>query len=232
MNMRVRSTSLHPAPALANASPMISKQRRACAPASAGQDPSDHTGPVPETSTRFPARSAREKPMVGSYGEPELTRCRRSALAPGTELGAVFARCSRSMNASIIAVYAWVTTSASTPEVLAWARTRRIISARRSVAAAAAGLALSPAARMTSCCRLASKATIWSSSWSISRRMSSSDMVILPVRTAHGVLADQYLATAGLELVVHRHDPPGDVMFDDACTRVADRIRFVVDHSP
>ena len=52
---------------------MISKQRRACAPASAGHCPSGNTGPEPETRTRFPTRTARLKPKVGSKGDPELT---------------------------------------------------------------------------------------------------------------------------------------------------------------
>ena len=38
------------------------------------------TGPVPETRTRLPARTARENPMTGSYGEPEAIR-RRSGSA-------------------------------------------------------------------------------------------------------------------------------------------------------
>jgi hypothetical protein len=51
---------------------MISKQRRACTPASAGHDPSGHTGPVPETTTWDPTRTARLNPMVGSNGEPDV----------------------------------------------------------------------------------------------------------------------------------------------------------------
>ena len=55
---------------------MISKQRRACRPASAGHSPSEKTGPEPETRTRFPTRTARLKPIVGSKGDPELTSWR------------------------------------------------------------------------------------------------------------------------------------------------------------
>ena len=72
--MRVRTTSSSVAPASASAVMMISKQRCVCAPASSGHDPSGHTGPVPETHTRSPTRSARLKPIVGSKGEPEETR--------------------------------------------------------------------------------------------------------------------------------------------------------------
>lgn len=50
---------------------MISKQRRAWSPTSSGHDPSDQTGPVPDRRTRFPTRTARLKPIVGSYGDPE-----------------------------------------------------------------------------------------------------------------------------------------------------------------
>ncbi len=52
---------------------MISKQRRAWAPASGAQEPSGHTGAVPDTSTRSPTRTARLKPMEASNGDPELT---------------------------------------------------------------------------------------------------------------------------------------------------------------
>ena len=34
------------------------------------------TGPVPETRTRPPARTARENPITGSYGDPEAIRWR------------------------------------------------------------------------------------------------------------------------------------------------------------
>ena len=63
--------SSSPAPASASATRMISKHRRACAPAPSGQPPPGTTGPVPETSTRSPTLSARLNPMVGSNGEPE-----------------------------------------------------------------------------------------------------------------------------------------------------------------
>lgn len=52
---------------------MISKQRRACSPGSSGHDPSGQIGPVPDTSTRSPTRTAREKPMLASNGEPDVT---------------------------------------------------------------------------------------------------------------------------------------------------------------
>jgi hypothetical protein len=73
-NMRVRTTSASSAPAVARASVMISKQRRAWVAASAGQDPSGQTGPVPETRTQSPHRTAQENPMRASHGEPEETR--------------------------------------------------------------------------------------------------------------------------------------------------------------
>jgi hypothetical protein len=50
---------------------MISKQRRAWVAASSGQEPSGHTGPVPETRTRSPTRTARLNPIVGSNGDPD-----------------------------------------------------------------------------------------------------------------------------------------------------------------
>ena len=53
---------------------MIVKQRRAWTAMSSGQEPSGKTGVVPETRTRSPTRTAREKPMVGSNGEPEEMR--------------------------------------------------------------------------------------------------------------------------------------------------------------
>lgn len=52
---------------------MISRQRRVCAAGSGSHDPSGHTGAVPDTKTWLPARSAREKPMVDSNGDPEET---------------------------------------------------------------------------------------------------------------------------------------------------------------
>jgi CubicO group peptidase (beta-lactamase class C family) len=56
---------------------MISRQRRAWSPASAGGSaPSGMTATVPATQTRSPTRTAREKPTRGSYGEPEETRRR------------------------------------------------------------------------------------------------------------------------------------------------------------
>ena len=41
-----------------------------------GACPSGQTGPVPETSTRVPHRIARLNPIVASYGDSELIRCR------------------------------------------------------------------------------------------------------------------------------------------------------------
>jgi hypothetical protein len=78
-NIRVRTTSRIPAPASVSAASMIAKQRRAWRPASSGHEPSGNTGPVPETRTRSPTRTAREKPMVGSKGEPEEMRRRGEA---------------------------------------------------------------------------------------------------------------------------------------------------------
>ena len=79
----VRTTVVRSAPASTSASPMISKQRRACAPGSSGQEPSGQTGPVPDTSTRSSTQTAREKPMVGSNGEPEAMfwRCRTTRVS-------------------------------------------------------------------------------------------------------------------------------------------------------
>ncbi len=72
--MRVRTTSSNEAPASARAAPMISKHRRAWGPAPSGQRPPSTTGPVPETTTRSPTRTARLNPIVGSKGEPEEMR--------------------------------------------------------------------------------------------------------------------------------------------------------------
>ena len=71
MYMRVRTTSSSEAPASPSAATMISKHRRACMPASSGQRPPVTTGPVPDTTTRSPTRTARLKPMVGSNGESD-----------------------------------------------------------------------------------------------------------------------------------------------------------------
>jgi len=60
---------------------MIVKQRRAWTSTSSGHEPSGKTGAVPETRTRSPMRTAREKPMVVSKGEPEAMR-RRGEAAP------------------------------------------------------------------------------------------------------------------------------------------------------
>src|SRR3954469_2704658 len=80
--MRVRTTCSAPAPASDSACRMISKQRRACTAGSGSQEPSGHTGAVPDTSTRSPARIAREKPIGASKGEPDDAR-RRSAMRRG-----------------------------------------------------------------------------------------------------------------------------------------------------
>src|SRR4051794_14157404 len=77
--MRVRSTSRSAAPRSESAVPAILKQRIACANTSGSQEPSGHTGPVPETSTRSSTRIAREKPIGPSNGEPDVAR-RRSAI--------------------------------------------------------------------------------------------------------------------------------------------------------
>ena len=45
---------------------MISKQRRACTPASGSHEPSGQIGAVPDTSTRSPTRTARLMPILGS----------------------------------------------------------------------------------------------------------------------------------------------------------------------
>ena len=74
MYIRVRTTSSSEAPASASASSMISKHRRVWASAPSGEPPPGSTGPVPETTTRSPTRTARLKPMVGSKGEPEEIR--------------------------------------------------------------------------------------------------------------------------------------------------------------
>jgi hypothetical protein len=47
---------------------------------SGSQEPSGHTGPVPDTSTRSPARIAREKPIGPSNGESDVARRRSSAI--------------------------------------------------------------------------------------------------------------------------------------------------------
>ena len=52
--------------ASASAASTISQQRRAWSAVDSGQPPSGITGPVPETSTRSPVRTARENPMTGS----------------------------------------------------------------------------------------------------------------------------------------------------------------------
>jgi hypothetical protein len=71
--IRVRMTAERSVPASPSAVLMISKQRRACSPGSVGHEPSGQIGPVPDTSTRSPTRTAREKPMLGTNGEPDVT---------------------------------------------------------------------------------------------------------------------------------------------------------------
>ena len=74
-NIRVRTTSPIPAPASARAVSMIVKQRRAWALTSSGALSRPGTrGWSRETRTRSPTRTAREKPMVGSKGDPEAMR--------------------------------------------------------------------------------------------------------------------------------------------------------------
>jgi len=71
-NVRVRTTCSGAAPASFSAPTMISRQRRAWPYASAGGSaPSGMTGAVPETWTLSPTTTAREKPITGSYGEPD-----------------------------------------------------------------------------------------------------------------------------------------------------------------
>ena len=76
MNIRVRTTWSIDAPVSTSAVAMISKQRFAWTYGSGSTDPFGDTGAVPDTSTRSPARKARQKPIVFSNGDPELTRRR------------------------------------------------------------------------------------------------------------------------------------------------------------
>jgi hypothetical protein len=56
---------------------MMAQHRAACSAAPPGVvEPSGSTGPVPATMIRLPSRTAREKPMVASKGEPEVVRLR------------------------------------------------------------------------------------------------------------------------------------------------------------
>src|SRR4051794_41309353 len=80
--MRVRTTSPAAPPSSSSAAIAISKQRPACVYGWGSQEPSGHTGAVPETSTRSPPRIAREKPIGASNGEPDDAR-RRSAMRRG-----------------------------------------------------------------------------------------------------------------------------------------------------
>ena len=67
---------------------MISRHRFGLHAGSGSQEPSGHTGAVPETKIRSPTRSARENPIVSSYGDPDETR-RRSAVTSVLEDGSV-----------------------------------------------------------------------------------------------------------------------------------------------
>ena len=55
---------------------MISRQRSACRPTSESHDPSGQTGAVPETTIRSPRRTALEKPMLRSNGDPDCALLR------------------------------------------------------------------------------------------------------------------------------------------------------------
>ena len=70
----MRTTSASPAPRSASAAAMISRQRLAWTAGSGSQDPSGHTGAVPDTSTRSPTRTARLNPISSSKGEPLAAR--------------------------------------------------------------------------------------------------------------------------------------------------------------
>ncbi len=61
--MRVRTTSLSEAPSSDSAVAPTLNARIAWAWTSGSQEPSGHTGPVPATQIRSPARIAREKPI-------------------------------------------------------------------------------------------------------------------------------------------------------------------------
>ena len=61
--MRVRTTCSNVAPAWVRAASISLRTTRVC---SAGERSSAPTGPVPETWTTLPMRTAREKPMMGS----------------------------------------------------------------------------------------------------------------------------------------------------------------------
>src|SRR4051794_19070100 len=78
--MRVRTTSRSAASSSLSAIPATLNARIAWLKTSGSQDPSGHTGPVPDTSTRSPARTAREKPIGPSNGESEVARRRSSAI--------------------------------------------------------------------------------------------------------------------------------------------------------
>ena len=78
--MRVRTTSRSAAPSSVSAIPATLNARIAWLKTSGSQEPSGHTGPVPDTSTRSPTRIAREKPIGPSNGESEVARRRSSAI--------------------------------------------------------------------------------------------------------------------------------------------------------
>ena len=62
--------------------PATLKQRIAWANGSGSQEPSGHTGPVPDTSTRSPTRIARENPIGPSNGESDVARARSAIIGP------------------------------------------------------------------------------------------------------------------------------------------------------
>src|SRR5262245_46238667 len=80
--MRVRTTSRSDPPSSLSAVDATRNARIAWAWTSGSQEPSGHTGPVPETSTRSPARIAREKPIGPSNGESDVARCRSAIGVP------------------------------------------------------------------------------------------------------------------------------------------------------
>lgn len=81
MNILVRTTSPGPAPSSESAVRIISRHRCAWTSASGAQLPSGQIGAVPETTTRWSARTARLKPIEDSNGEPDLTRWRSLAMS-------------------------------------------------------------------------------------------------------------------------------------------------------
>ena len=68
---RVRTTSSGRPPSSARAARAISQQRRVWVVTSGSTLPSGQIGAVPLTATVVPTRTARLKPIVCSYGDPE-----------------------------------------------------------------------------------------------------------------------------------------------------------------